>query len=147
MYPWCAIVALSGTPVSVTFMLCFVLDKYGVFGRKRCWRRTEFCWDGWHSVEANFVLFVTNWLRNSGKMKGYPYDKWTVRIWTVKFPGDTWIVEILTVKTGLGLRLWLGFLLWLDLIRVRVSVRFRVSVVVVVVSVQVRVRVSYDCPD
>jgi len=33
-------------------------------------------------------LFVTNWLRNSAKMRGYPYYIWTVRIWTVKFPGD-----------------------------------------------------------
>ena len=55
-----------------------------------------------YSVGANFVLFVTNWLRNSGKVKGYPYDIWTVRIWTVKFPGDIRIVEIWTVKTGLG---------------------------------------------
>ena len=48
------------------------------------------------------MLFVTNWLRNSGKMKGYPDD-----IWTVKFPGDIWTVEIWTVKTGLGLLLGL----------------------------------------
>ena len=41
-----------------------------------------------YSAGAKFVLFVTNWLRNSGKMKGYPYDIWTVRIWTVKFPDD-----------------------------------------------------------
>ena len=60
------------------------------------------------------MLFVTNWLRNSGKMKGYPDDIWTVRIWTVKFPGDIWTVEIWTVKTGLGLPLELGFLLRLD---------------------------------
>jgi len=71
-----------------------------------------------YSVGANFVLFVTNWLWNSGKMKGYPDDIWTVRIWTVKFPGDIWTVEIWTVristvKTGLGLGL--GFLLWLGL--------------------------------
>jgi len=66
---------------------------------------------------ANFVLFVMKWLRNRGKMKGCPYDNiiWTVRIWTVKFPGDMWIVEIWTVKIGLGLRLGLGFLLGLDL--------------------------------
>ena len=68
-----------------------------------------------YNVGANFVLFVTNWLRNSGKMKGYPHDFWTVRIWTVKFPGDIWIVENWTVKTGLGLRLGLGILLGLDL--------------------------------
>jgi len=68
-----------------------------------------------YSVGANFVFFVTNWPRNSRKMKGYPYDIWTVRIWTVKFPGDIWIVEIWTVKTGLGLRLGLGFLLGLYL--------------------------------
>jgi len=61
------------------------------------------------------MLFVMNWLRNSGKMKGYPDDIWTVRIWTVKFPGDIWTVEIWTVKTGLGLLLELGFLLRLDL--------------------------------
>jgi len=61
------------------------------------------------------MLFVTNWLQNSGKMKGYPDDIWTVRIWTVKFPRDIWTVEIWTVKTGLGLPLGLGFLLWLDL--------------------------------
>ena len=61
-----------------------------------------------YSVGANFVLFITNWLRNSGKMKGYPCDIWTVRIWTVKFPGDIW-----TVKTRLGL--WLGCLLGLVL--------------------------------
>jgi len=60
-----------------------------------------------YSVGGNFVLFVVNWLWNSGKMKGYPYDIWTVRIWTVKFPGDIWIVEIWTVKTRL--RLGLGF--------------------------------------
>ena len=48
-------------------------------------------------------------------MKGYPYDIWTVRIWTVEFPGDIWIVEIWTVKSGLGLRLGLEFLLWLGL--------------------------------
>jgi len=68
-----------------------------------------------YSVGANFVLFVTKWLRNSGKMKRYPYGIWTVRICTVKFPGDIWIVEIWTVKTWLGLRLGLGFLLGLDL--------------------------------
>jgi len=64
-----------------------------------------------YNVGANFVLFVTNWLRNSGKMKGYPYDIWTIRIWTVTFPGDIWVIEIWTVKTGLGagLRLGLGF--------------------------------------
>jgi len=61
------------------------------------------------------MLFVTNWLRNSGKMKGYPDDIWAVRIWTVKFPGDIWTVEIWTVKTGLRLPLGLGFLLGLDL--------------------------------
>jgi len=46
------------------------------------------------------MLFVTNWLRNSGKMKGYPDDIMALRIWTVKFPGDMWTVEIWTVKTG-----------------------------------------------
>jgi len=61
------------------------------------------------------MLFVTNWLRNSGKMKGYPNDIWTVRIWTVKFPGGVWTTEIWTVKTGLGLPLGLGFLLQLHL--------------------------------
>ena len=61
------------------------------------------------------MLFVTNWLRNSGKMKGYPDDIWTDRIWTVKFPGDMWTLEIWTVKTGLGLPLGLGFLLQLHL--------------------------------
>jgi len=43
----------------------------------RCWRRTELYWDGWqsyrimiqYSVGANFVLFVTDWLRNNGNMK------------------------------------------------------------------------------
>jgi len=54
------------------------------------------------------MSFVMNWLWNSGKMKGYPDDIWTVRIWTVKFPGDIWTVEIWTVKTGLGLPLELG---------------------------------------
>jgi len=58
------------------------------------------------------MLFVTNWVRNSGKMKGNPEDIWTVRISTVKFPGDIWTV--CTVKTGLGLRLRLGFFLRLD---------------------------------
>ena len=87
-----------------------------------------------YSVGANFVFFVTNWPRNSRKMKGYPYDIWTVRIWTVKFPGDIWIVEIWTVETGLGLRLGLGFLLGLDL---GLRLGFRVSVVVVVVVVVV----------
>jgi len=33
----------------------------------------------------------------------------------VKFPGDIFVVVIWTVKTGLGLRLGLGFLLGLDL--------------------------------
>jgi len=48
-----------------------------------------------YSVGANLMLFVImNCLRNSGKMKGYTYDIWTIRIWTVKFPGDIWIVEI-----------------------------------------------------
>ena len=63
------------------------------------------------------MLFVTNWLRNSGrpKMKGHPDDIWTVRIWTVKFPGGIWTVEIWPVKIGLGLPLGLGFLLRLDL--------------------------------
>jgi len=41
-------------------------------------------------------------------MQGYPYNIWTIKLWTVKFPGDIWIVEIWTVKTGLGLRLRLG---------------------------------------
>ena len=62
------------------------------------------------------MLFViTNSLRNRGKMEWYADDIWTVRIWTVKFPGDIWTVEIWTVRTGLGLRLGLGFLLGLDL--------------------------------
>jgi len=56
------------------------------------------------------MLFVTNWLRNSGKMKWYPDD-----IWRVKFPGDIWTVEIWAVKTGLGLLLGLWYLLRLDL--------------------------------
>jgi len=51
-----------------------------------------------YSVGANFGLFVTNWLRNSGNV--YPYYIWTVTVCTVKFPGDIWIVEIWTVKTG-----------------------------------------------
>jgi len=41
-------------------------------------------------------------------MQGYPYDIWTIKFWTVKFPGDICIVEIWTVKTGLRLRLRLG---------------------------------------
>jgi len=57
-------------------------------------------------------------------MQGYPYDIWTIKFWTVKFPGDIWIVEIRTVKTGLGLRLGLGLGL--------------------VMTVQCPV---YDCPD
>ena len=61
------------------------------------------------------MLFVTNWLRNSGTRKGNPDDIWIVRIWTVKFPGNIWTVEIWTVKAGLGLPLGLGFLLGLDL--------------------------------
>jgi len=69
-----------------------------------------------YSVGANFVLFVTNCQQNSSKMKGYPDDIWTLRMWTVKFPGDIWSVEIWTVKTGLGLPLGLGFLLGLDLV-------------------------------
>jgi len=64
-----------------------------------------------YSEGANFVLFVMNWLRNSGKMKGYLDDIWTVRIWTVKFPGDIWRVEIWTVKTGLGLGLGLALVM------------------------------------
>jgi len=63
---------------------------------------------------SEFGVICNELLRNSGKMKGYPYDIWTVRIWTVKFPGDIWIVEVWTVKTALGLRLGLGFLLGLD---------------------------------
>ena len=59
-----------------------------------------------YSVGANFVLFVTNWLRNSGKMKWYPDDIWAVRLWTV---------IIWTVKTELGPGLGLGFLLRLEL--------------------------------
>jgi len=43
-------------------------------------------------------------------MQGYPYDIWTVKFWTVKFPGDIWIAEIWTVKTGLGLRLGFGLI-------------------------------------
>jgi len=49
-----------------------------------------------YSVGANFVLFVTNWLRNS-------------------------IVEMWTVKTGLRLRLRLGLRLGLRLV---MSVQF-----------------------
>jgi len=56
------------------------------------------------------MLFVTNWLRNSGKMKGYPDD-----IWRVKFAGDIGTVEIWIVKAGLGLQLGLVFLSRLDL--------------------------------
>jgi len=41
-------------------------------------------------------------------MQPYPYGNWTVKYWTVKFPGDICIVEIWTVKTGLRLRLRLG---------------------------------------
>jgi len=41
-------------------------------------------------------------------MQGYQYDSWTIKFWTVKFPGDICIVEIWTVKTGLGLQLQLG---------------------------------------
>jgi len=41
-------------------------------------------------------------------MQGYLYNIWTIKFWTVKFPGDICIVEIWTVKTGLGLRLRLG---------------------------------------
>jgi len=41
-------------------------------------------------------------------MQGYPYDIWTIKFWTVKFPGGIWIAEIWTVKTGLGLRLGFG---------------------------------------
>jgi len=73
-----------------------------------------------YSVRANFVLFVTNWLRNSGKMKGYLYNIWTVRIWTMKFPGDTWIVEILIVKSGLRLRLGLGLVMAVQFMTVQV---------------------------
>ena len=50
-------------------------------------------------------------------MQGYPYDIWTIKFWTMKFPGDIWIVEIWRVKTN----------------QVRAMV-------------MVRVRVSYDCP-
>jgi len=69
-----------------------------------------------YSVGANFVLLVTNWLQKSGKRKGYPHHIWTVRIWTLKFPGDIWIVEIWTVKTGLGLRLGLGLVFGFELV-------------------------------
>ena len=44
-------------------------------------------------------------------MQGYPYDIWTIKFWTVKFPGDIWIAEIWTVKTGLGLLLQLGLVM------------------------------------
>jgi len=61
------------------------------------------------------VIVVTNWLRNSGRIKGYLDDIWTVRIWTVKFPRDILTVEIWTVKTGLGLVLGLELVLGLGL--------------------------------
>jgi len=44
MCPWSAIVALSETRVSVTFMLCFVLGKY-----------TEFSEGTNVDVEQNFI--------------------------------------------------------------------------------------------
>jgi len=99
-----------------------------------------------YSVGANFVLFAKNWLWNSSEMKGYPDDIWTLRIWTVKFPGDIWRVEIWrvkiwTVKSRLGVGLGLGFLLGLRLL-FRVSVRFRVSYDSAVYDCP-----HFDCPD
>jgi len=52
------------------------------------------------------MLFVTNWLPNSGKMKGYPDDIWTVEIWTV--------------KTGLGLLLGLGLVMTVQFMTVQI---------------------------
>ena len=96
-----------------------------------------------YSVGANFVLFVTNWLWNSGKMKGYPDDIWTVRIWTVKFPGDIGQLKSGQSKVQNLVRVTVRVMVFVT-VRLRVSVRFRVSVQV---TVRVRVRVSYDCPD
>ena len=59
-----------------------------------------------YSVGANFVSFVTNWLRNSSKMKEYPDDIRRVRIWAVKLSGDISTVEMDSqnrVRLGLGL--------------------------------------------
>jgi len=85
-----------------------------------------------YSVGANFVLFVTNCLRDSGMMKGYPDNIWTVRIWIVKFPGDIWTVEIWrvkiwTVKTGLGvgLGLGLGLVLTVQILTVHIKISNR----------------------
>jgi len=82
---------LSGTRVSVTFMLCFVLGKYGVLGRNRCDVEQNFVEMGGIELPDDdpvqcgtgrefCVICKKNWLRNSGKMKWYPDDIWTVRI-------------------------------------------------------------------
>jgi len=90
---------------------------YTVYGRcgqhGRCMVHTL---AGASTVWERILLFATNWLWNSGKMKEYPDDIWTVRIWTVIFPGDIWTVKIWTVKTGLGLVLGLGLDLGLGLV-------------------------------
>jgi len=90
------------------------------------------------------MSFVTNWLRNSGrpKMKGYPDHIWTVRIWTVKFPGDIGQLKSGQSKVQNLVRVTVRVMVFVT-VRLRVSVRFRVSVQV---TVRVRVRVSYDCP-
>ena len=108
---------------------------------------------GASTVGANFVLFVTNWLRNCGKIKRYLDDIWTVGIWTVKFPGDIWTVEIWTVKTGLGLPLGLGFLLGLDLglgLVLGFELVFRLGLglgLVMTVDCTVYACPDFDCPD
>jgi len=51
-------------------------------------------------------------------MQGYPYDIWTIKFWTVKFPGDIYVVEMWSVDSQNRVR----------------------------ATVTVRVTVSYDCP-
>jgi len=53
-------------------------------------------------------------------MQRYPYDIWTIKLWTVKFPNDIWIVEIWTVKTGLGLQLRSGLVMTVKFMTVQI---------------------------
>ena len=73
----------------------------------------------WKTLTLTVPIRLLAWIYQ----QWHPYNIWTVRIWTVKFPGNIWTVKMVRVRVKVG---------------VRVSVRFRV---------RVRVRVSYDCPD
>jgi len=86
-------------------------------------------WSSRHAVTG--IIYPVPDMQTLLNMQGYPYDIWTVKFWTVKFPGDICIVEIWTVKTGLGglgLRLRLG-------LRLVMTVQF---MVVQILTVQLR---------